>query len=826
MSGTIKPHFGMNGTVKTPSGTSGTIKPHFGTSGTVKPHFGTGGTVKPPPTHPFTFRSDRLGKLASSATDLLCSGMSFPALCSAHRGPSSLVDPCLLPHPAAPLLSYLRDYGASVGQSSDSWTEDQRDLAMRRGPHPSAKGNETFIREEFADMIAVGHWLALPYELVKTLPALRLSPTGVVPQKERRDRIIVDYTFSGVNQATSALAPDSLQFGHAFTRYLQQLHRADTRHGPVYMSKTDVADAFMQIWIELHSIPILAALLPTSIDETPLVAFPMVLPMGWVNSPNYLCAITETICDITNDRLTSTLLNLAPHHLSALADSPADLVATRFPTNDAPRIHSRGPLQRPTNFTDVYMDDFIMASQLPPRLRTATRDTLFHCIDSVLRPLAPGDIAGRKEPNSTKKLQKGDAAWSTVKIILGWKIDTLQRTIELPTHRAIQLKRILDIPRHQKRTSTRKWQSLIGELRSMSLALPGSRGLFSQLQSVLTSTADHRLTLTAAVHDQLDDLRWLAHDLTARPTRWGEIIDSDPVFLGTVDACGIGMGGTWLDASNRHPPIMWRTQFPPNVVDLLITADHPTGSITNSDLEQAALVYHPHVLLNYHDIRECTIAVLSDNTAAVSREARGSTSANSPSAYLCRLSSLHQRQYRYRLQPAYLPGPLNTMADILSRRWDLSNSQLLQFFNINFPQALPWTLYQSTSEMNSSVIQALLMQPCQRVFPPVAAPWQLRTPTSGTASVNNISWTPTSPLAPIQSRGCKSSLSEFATAGFQPVANLSDLAQWRTRSMPSRRHSPCWATPTPDGLQDPTLSTPASADSCEASPNPMHLPPA
>ena len=572
MSGTIKPHFGMNGTVKTPSGTSGTIKPHFGTSGTVKPHFGTGGTVKPPPTHPFTFRSDRLGKLASSATDLLCSGMSFPALCSAHRGPSSLVDPCLLPHPAAPLLSYLRDYGASVGQSSDSWTEDQRDLAMRRGPHPSAKGNETFIREEFADMIAVGHWLALPYELVKTLPALRLSPTGVVPQKERRDRIIVDYTFSGVNQATSALAPDSLQFGHAFTRYLQQLHRADTRHGPVYMSKTDVADAFMQIWIELHSIPILAALLPTSIDETPLVAFPMVLPMGWVNSPNYLCAITETICDITNDRLTSNLLNLAPHHLSALADSPADLVATRFPTNDAPRIHSRGPLQRPTNFTDVYMDDFIMASQLPPRLRTATRDTLFHCIDSVLRPLAPGDIAGRKEPNSTKKLQKGDAAWSTVKIILGWKIDTLQRTIELPTHRAIQLKRILD--------------------------------------------------------------------------------------------------------------------------------------------------------------------------------------------------------------------------------------------------------------MNSSVIQALLMQPCQRVFPPVAAPWQLRTPTSGTASVNNISWTPTSPLAPIQSRGCKSSLSEFATAGFQPVANLSDLAQWRTRSMPSRRHSPCWATPTPNGLQDPTLSTPASADSCEASPNPMHLPPA
>ena len=116
-----------------------------------------------------------------------------------------------------------------------------------------------------------------------------------------------------------------------------------------------------------------------------------------------------------------------------------------------------------------------------------------------------------------------------------------------------------------------------------------------------------------------------------------------------------------------------------NIVDLLITADSPTGCITNSDIEQAALVYHPHVLLHYHDVSERTLAVLSDNIAAISRE-RGSTSVNSPSAYLCRLSSLHQRQYRYPLQPSYLPGPLNTMEVDLSLRWDLFDSQILQFF--------------------------------------------------------------------------------------------------------------------------------------------------
>ena len=821
-SGTVKPHLGMSGTVKPHLGMSGTVKPHLGTSGTVKPHFGTDGTVKPPPPLVFTFRPDRLGKLASSASALLSNGLSFSALCTAHRGPSSLMDPCLLPHPAAALLDHLRNYGASVGPTTTSWSLHELDEALKRGPHQSTLGKEMFVRDEFADMVEAGHWLVLPYALVKYLPSLRLSPTGVVPQKERRDRIIVDYTYSGVNQDTTALAPDSLQFGHALTRYLEQLHRSDTRHGPVYMSKTDIADAFMQIWLDLHSIPTLAALLPLHDDETPLVALPLVLPMGWVHSPNHLCAVTETICDITNDRLQSDNINWDPHHLSPLADTPSALLPNTSAATNVPQVCSRGPLQRPCNFVEVYMDDFIMACQLPPFQRTASRNTLFHCIDTVLRPLATSDIEKRKEPNSTKKLLKGDASWSTVKIVLGWKIDTVRRTIELPEHRATQLLKILDIPRHQHRTSLRKWQSLIGELRSMALALPGSRGLFSQLQSVLTSTAPgHRLLLTPAVHDQLDDLRWLANDLASRPTRWGEIIDSDPAFLGTVDACGVGMGGVWLDAAARHPPILWRHPFTPEIVALLISADRPQGSITNSDLEQAALVYHPDVLLHYHDVRERTIAVLSDNTAAVSRELKGSTSVDSASAYLCRLSALHQRQYRYRLQPSYLPGPLNTMADILSRRWDLTNTQILQLFDSVYPQAHPWIFFHPTSDMSFSVTQALLMRPCPREFRPVDAPWQHPTPNAGTVSVNNTSWTPTCPLAPIQSRGSKSSLSEFATAGFRPVATLSDLAQWRMRSTRSHRHSPSWVGGTPVGLLGPTPPTPALPGCSEALQKPM-----
>jgi hypothetical protein len=48
----------------------------------------------------------------------------------------------------------------------------------------------------------------------------------------------------------------------------------------------------------------------------------------------------------------------------------------------------------------------------------------------------------------------------------------------------------------------------------MVLAIPGGRGLFSQLQSVLDYSPNalptDRLQLTKAVHHQLDDFRWLA----------------------------------------------------------------------------------------------------------------------------------------------------------------------------------------------------------------------------------------------------------------------------------------------------------------------------
>jgi hypothetical protein len=115
-------------------------------------------------------------------------------------------------------------------------------------------------------------------------------------------------------------------------------------------------------------------------------------------------------------------------------------------------------------------------------------------------------------------------------------------------------------------------------------------------------------------------LRWLVQDLGSRPTQWGEVVDRAPTFFGAIDASAAGMGGVWIDALERLPPLLWRHVLSPTVTQEVVSWNNPSGKLTNSDLEQAGLVCHPDILTQQYDVRERTICALSDNTPAVSRD--------------------------------------------------------------------------------------------------------------------------------------------------------------------------------------------------------------
>ena len=105
---------------------------------------------------------------------------------------------------------------------------------MQYGAHSSANDHKDFLRDKLADMVEAGHWLDLPYSTVRYATDLRISPLGVVPQRDRRPRPIVDYKFSGVNEATVKLVPpESMQFGKALNRITQKVADANPLHGMV-----------------------------------------------------------------------------------------------------------------------------------------------------------------------------------------------------------------------------------------------------------------------------------------------------------------------------------------------------------------------------------------------------------------------------------------------------------------------------------------------------------------------------------------------------------------------------------------------------------------
>jgi hypothetical protein len=52
----------------------------------------------------------------------------------------------------------------------------------------------------------------------------------------------------------------------------------------MYIGKVDLADGFYQVWLSPGAIPKLSVALPAYEGEEPMVAMPLTLLMGWVNS--------------------------------------------------------------------------------------------------------------------------------------------------------------------------------------------------------------------------------------------------------------------------------------------------------------------------------------------------------------------------------------------------------------------------------------------------------------------------------------------------------------------------------------------------------------
>ena len=797
---------------------------------------------KPPVVTPM---SNDLGTVISHHTKLL-RNLGWSKFVRTVRETSDLTTLENVNHPAKRLLKHYKHRGAPVKFSTEPWSKERVSQALARGAHKSCLAHTEFLQEEFGDMIAKSQWVILPASAVEDLPGLRISPPGVVPQRERRPRWICDYSFSGVNSETLPLAAlDSMQFGHALDRILREILLADPAMGPVQMLKIDLSDGFYRLDLNVEDIPKLGVVFPTNEGEEPLVAFPLVLPMGWKNSPPVFSTATETIADLANQRLASAM-EPRPHPLDEEAEKivPESPLETSVSQRQSlPSILRRSskhlrpgrPLRvrwdptlphssprhlpvptlrdpslpkqsRPLSYVDVFVDDFIGLAQQSGNSRRVRR-ILMHAIDDVFRPLEATDSIHRREPISLKKLRKGDCSWSTVKLVLGWIIDTANMTIHLPPHRVERLAEILaSIPVTQRRCSVQKWYKVLGELRSMSLALPGSRNIFSHMQSALSLKTGNRVALDKGVHAALDDFRFILKDIANRPTRIAELVPLLASALGHHDASGTGAGGVWFPATHLSPragysnkPVLWRLKWPKEIMEKLVTSTNRSGTISNSDLELAGALLHLEAICQSFDVRERTILSKTDNLNTLFWQRKGSTTSGKVPAHLLRLFGIHQRYHRYVPRFDYLSGPSNPVADALSRDFSMSWPQLTKSLAPHLPRKGKdgFQIWDPTPQVVTSVFSALH----KKRSPPESLTVEPTAPTPPILIVNgiptlnpSISWAsnPLSKPSRTKYQPYKSMQNEFVLKDLQAAAIPSSLNRLKITYGELNRRSMTW----------------------------------
>jgi hypothetical protein len=340
---------------------------------------------------------------------------------------------------------------------------------------------------------------------------------------------------------------------------------------------------------------------------------------------------------------------------------------------------------------------------------------------------------------------------------------------------------------------------MLGELRAMTIAIPGARGFFSHLQAALQprNWSNNRIRVSNHVQATLQDFTWLAESLQERPTRLNELVSQQPCLYGTTDASGKGMGGVILPPpSTSSPPVLWRLTFPTDVQAKLACTQNPSGTVTNSDLELAATVIHHDVICQLYDTRERTIHTGTDNQAAQAWQTRKSATTNSAPAFLLRLQAIHQRHHRYVPLHSYLPGQLNAMADDASRLWHLSDQQLLTHFNTAYPQHQSWHIYQPRPEMHSAVISALHKKRSEPASFLNVPKQQIPIGITGWTSAKHCKSTHFSKTSRTPSYCSKSTSSDTELVKSRPVASLSDLERWKTPSVPLARRSRHWGPAT------------------------------
>jgi len=243
-------------------------------------------------------------------------------------------------------------------------------------------------------------------------------------------------------------------------------------------------------------------------------------------------------------------------------------------------------------------------------------------------------------------------------------------------------------------------------------------------------------------------------------------------------------------------PIIFRLPFPSHIRQSLVSAKNPTGSITNSDLELAAIVLGAAVLRHTHPTTHATLLCASDNQAAVTWQTKGSPSSSAARAFLLRWLATLTRCAQFDVNTVFASGNSNTLADVCSRHFHLSDQEFSELITRRFPIPGGWQFVRPTREIASNMISALCGEMLPWEFPDHDRQLPAPLGSSGRTFATPLPWIPPELTSQTLYRFFKSLPTATGPEKYLPASLRCAAAWWATPFEPLARRWPTWDSTT------------------------------
>jgi hypothetical protein len=230
-------------------------------------------------------------------------------------------------HPAGDLLAKWSQLGCPTNKGQP-WSKQEMGEAVAQGPHHLSLSPKAIVHfaKECVKKVKAGQAKLVLWGNIKDNPPpqLKILPIAAIPYKLKAFRSILDLYLhlwlnhrgflDSVNDSTVKMAPQGAlhQLGHTLSLIIHAFAKAED-NAKNFMAKWHVKDGFWRMDCEVGKEYNFGYIFLQDEGKPITLVASMSLQMGWIESPPYFCAATETARDIAAEYCNTLIGSLPPH---------------------------------------------------------------------------------------------------------------------------------------------------------------------------------------------------------------------------------------------------------------------------------------------------------------------------------------------------------------------------------------------------------------------------------------------------------------------------------------------------------------------------------